>query len=106
MKPCIEYLELMNAVLDGEAAPVQHEALSAHLAQCPACAALYEDLKALREGSDALVTKAPEALKANVMSRIAAEGKASNVVAFAPKTKKKNARISGVFAICKGFIKV
>ena len=42
MKPCMEYLELMNAVLDGEATPVQHEALSAHLAQCPACAALYE----------------------------------------------------------------
>lgn len=109
MKPCMEYLELMNAVLDGEAAPVQHEALSAHLAQCPACAALYEDLKALREGSDALVIKAPNSLKASVMSRIAAESKPSNVMAFTSKAKKKNANrwrswgaMAAVFALVIG----
>lgn len=109
LKPCLEYLELMNAVLDGEATPVQHEALSAHLAQCPACAALYEDLKALREGSDALVTKAPETLKANVMSCIAAEAKHDHVVPFAPKAKKKAAKrwrswaaMAAVFALVIG----
>ena len=88
MKPCLAYLELMNAVLDGEATEFEVARLQAHLDTCPACAALYEDLKALRAGSDALVVPAPAGLTQAVLAQIKAES--TPKIAALPKKKKAN----------------
>lgn len=86
MKPCLEYLELMNAALDGEATDFELARLQAHLEICPACAALYEDLSALRAGSDALVVPAPAGLTDAVLAQIKAES--TPKLAVLPKKKK------------------
>ncbi len=72
MEACLEYLEWMNAVLDGEATEEERARLEAHLAGCPACAALYADLAALRAGAEALVVPAPEGLADSVMEQVRA----------------------------------
>ena len=46
---CTELETRLDAWLDGDLAPGEHEAVAAHLAGCPACAALHTDLVALRE---------------------------------------------------------
>lgn len=89
MRPCMDYLELMNAVLDGEATPVQEAELTAHLALCPACAALYEDLRALREGADGLVTQAPDGFAEAVMTQVRAEA-AQPKLKVLPKPRRKS----------------
>ena len=86
MKPCLDYLELMNAALDGEATEFELARLQAHLDTCPACAALYEDLSALRAGSDVLVVPAPAGLTDAVLAQIKAESKSKLTVL--PKKKK------------------
>lgn len=73
MKPCIHQLKRMNAVLDGEATPGEEAELTAHLTLCPPCAALFEDLKALREEADSLVTPAPDGFAEAVMAQVRAE---------------------------------
>lgn len=88
MEPCIDYLELMNAVLDGEAAPAQEAELTAHLALCPACAALYEDLRALREGADGLLVQAPAGFAGAVMEQVRAET-AQPKLKVLPKSRRK-----------------
>lgn len=98
MKPCLDYMELMNAVLDGEAAPAQEAELTAHLAVCPACAALYEDLKALREGAGALVVPAPEGFAGKVMEQVRAEAPNLRVL---PKKKRQPWRsVAAMAAVC------
>ena len=88
MRPCIDYLEHMNAVLDGEATPAQEAELTAHLALCPACASLYEDLRALREGADGLVTQAPDGFAEAVMAQVRAEA-AQPKLKVLPKPRRK-----------------
>lgn len=41
---CENALEAISAALDGELSPAQRAELDAHLASCPACAALFEEL--------------------------------------------------------------
>lgn len=67
---CEEALELMSAVLDGEATAQERAALEAHLATCPECAALYEalsDQSRLLRGLDCQV---PEGLSQRIMSQL------------------------------------
>lgn len=87
MRPCIDFLERMNAVLDGEAAPAQEAELTAHLAICPACAALYGDLRALREGADGLLVQAPDGFAGAVMERVRAEAAQPGLQAL-PKSRR------------------
>ena len=70
MEACLDYLELMHAVLDGEATPEEEKKLRDHLALCPPCAALFADLSALVEGADALTVAAPEGFAQGVMERV------------------------------------
>lgn len=70
MEACLDYLELMNAVLDGEATPEEEKNLRDHLALCPPCAALFADLSALVEGAGALTAAAPEGFAKGVMERV------------------------------------
>ncbi len=71
--PCLEYLEMMNAVLDGEASTEEEQALEGHLAGCSDCRALYADLSALHSGADALLTEAPSGFTGRVMAAVRAE---------------------------------
>ena len=88
MRPCIDFPEQMNAVLDGEATPAQEAELTAHLALCPACAALYEDLRALREGADGLLVQAPDGFAGAVMERVRAEAAQPRLKAL-PKSRRR-----------------
>lgn len=105
MELCDEYEALMSLVLDGEADPDQEAALSAHLARCPACAALFEELNVLHAGAEGLLVKAPESLKDNIMAALAAES------ARAPRQKARKrpaarwrsyAAMAAVFALAVG----
>jgi len=99
MKPCLEYLELMNAALDGEATDFELARLQAHLEICPACAALYEDLSALRAGSDALVVSAPAGLTDTVLAQIKAESK-PQLTALPKKKKNRWFPMVAAAAVC------
>lgn len=93
MEPCLQMLELMNAVLDGEATAAQKAQLNAHLEHCPACAALHEDLLALREGSDALLACAPDGFADRVMESVRS--------AAAPaKPRRRWKSIAAMAAVC------
>ena len=62
-----QYIELMSAALDGEIAPAERQALEAHLAVCPECAALWEDLRAQSAALRSLDCEVPEGLKARIL---------------------------------------
>ena len=100
MRPCIDYMELMNAVLDGEATPAQEAELTAHLTVCPPCAALFEDLKALREGADVLVAEAPAGFTAAVMEQVRAEGTQPRLRALPRKSRRTWRSVASVAAVC------
>ena len=74
---CEEALALISAGLDGALSPAEAQALEAHLANCPDCAALARTLEGLEEKLPTLAEPAPEGLKKGVMYRIdQATGKA------------------------------
>ena len=86
MAHCDEYLELISASLDGALSPAQQEALEAHLAQCPQCKALYEELSAVHSALAELPpVEVPAGLTGRIMDAVAAE----KVVPFAPAKPKK-----------------
>lgn len=70
MTDCARMHEYISARLDGELPPEQAEALSAHLAVCPACAALDSAMQALHSLCAGEAAVPPAALAPNVMRRI------------------------------------
>ena len=85
MAYCDEFIELISASLDGALSPVQQEKLDAHLAQCPECRALLEELTSLHTAfSDLPPVAFPENLHERIMKAVAAE----QVLPFAPPEKK------------------
>lgn len=92
---CGEYLELISANLDGALSPEELERLNAHLARCPECRALMDDLTALHQGLSALPgAQAPAGLTDRVMAAVAAD----NAVPMAPKKKSPSWRRWGAWA--------
>lgn len=86
MAHCDEYLELISASLDGALSPEEQEALTAHLASCPECQRLFDDLLSLRAAlRDLPPVEVPAGLKDRVMDAVAAEAEKTKVVPFAPK---------------------
>ena len=83
-----EYVELISAAVDGALSPAQQEKLEAHLALCPECRALYEELTALYA---ALLDLPPVEVPAGLTERIMAAVAAEQVLPFAPAEKKKPA---------------
>ena len=74
MAHCEDYIELISAGLDGALSPAEAEALNAHLAQCPDCRALYDDLAALHAGLAELPFAEPPAeLPERIMAAVSAE---------------------------------
>ena len=86
MAHCDEYSELISASLDGALSPAETEKLNAHLAQCPDCRALLEELSALHAAlSDLPPVEVPSGLTERIMAAVAAE----QVLPFAPPEQKK-----------------
>lgn len=86
MPHCDEYLELISAAVDGALSPAEQKKLESHLASCPECRALYEELTALHAAlSDLPPVEVPAGLTERIMDAVAAE----QVLPFAPAGKKK-----------------
>jgi anti-sigma factor RsiW len=73
MISCEHCEELMNARLDGELTPEDARLLDDHLAQCPACRKLNQDLTFLQEGLKSLAQDPPADLTAAVMAQLESE---------------------------------
>ena len=70
---CEQALEAMSARLDGELDAQQTQALEAHLAQCPECRRLFDELSRIDGAIPSLDAEAPEALTARVMEQVRRE---------------------------------
>ena len=70
-----QYIELMSAALDGEIAPAERQTLDAHLAVCPECAALWQELRTESAALRALDCEVPEELKAHILGSLPAQEK-------------------------------
>lgn len=65
---CEDYLEWMSAALDGELTGEERRALDAHLAACPRCAALFEELSAQSAALRSLDCEAPAGLRERILA--------------------------------------
>ena len=85
MKPvdCDKYLERLSAWLDGALTQEEERELSEHLARCPNCREMREQLSALRDGFGELEeSEAPEGFTQGVMERVRAEEKPKVIPLF------------------------
>lgn len=88
MAHCDESIELISAALDGALSPEEQARLEAHLAQCPACKALYEDLSMIHQNLlDLPPVEVPQGLTERIMDAVAAEAAQSKVVPL-PQPRK------------------
>lgn len=108
MRSCDEIVEWISASLDGQLTADEQEALNEHIAQCPACSALLDELRTLHEAAAKQEeVPAPAGFAAGVMSAIAADPaqeKPNNVIPFALRKAsrtvwKKWAVTAAVFAV-------
>ena len=94
MGSCDEILDLISAALDGPLSQAEQTALDAHLAVCPACSALFQELSALHTAASELEEiPAPEGFAAGVMARISAEAaqeQSDNVIPFPKKARRSH----------------
>lgn len=87
MAHCDEYIDLISAAIDGALSPVEQEKLDSHLASCPECRALYEELTALHAALSGLPpVEVPADLTEHIMDAVAAE----QVLPFAPTQAQKS----------------
>lgn len=70
---CDQALEAISAALDGELSDAEREELEAHLASCPACRALYDDLCAIQADALDSALEVPEGFHDRVMAAVAEE---------------------------------
>ena len=93
MRSCDEILELISAALDGALTADEQTELDEHLSRCPACSALFDELKRLREASaDLEDVPAPDGFAGRVMDAIAADPAqehSDNVVPFPAKKRSR-----------------
>lgn len=72
MAECKEYTHLISAALDGELTPQEQAELDAHLARCPQCRELMEQLSGLRQTLAQLpLVQPPPQLKDDIMAAVA-----------------------------------
>lgn len=88
MAHCDESIERISAALDGALSPEEQAKLEAHLAQCPECRALYEDLSKIHQSLlDLPPVEVPQGLAERIMDAVAAEAAQPKVVPL-PRPKK------------------
>ena len=92
MRSCDEVLELISAALDGPLTGAEQAALDEHLSRCPACSALFEELRGLHAAAAELDdVPAPAGFAGRVMDAIAAapaQEPSGHVVPFPGKKKR------------------
>ncbi len=74
---CEDYIERISAALDGELSPQEQAELDAHLAVCPECRRLRDELAALDRSLADCVAQVPEGFSRRVMDAVAAEAGAA-----------------------------
>ena len=93
MRSCDEIVELISASLDGELTADEQTVLDEHIAFCPACSALLDDLRALHTAASGWEeVAAPADFTRRVMDAVAAESTREtkdNVIPF-PSRKAKS----------------
>ena len=93
MRSCDEIVELISASLDGELTAAEQTALNEHIACCPACSALLDDLHTLHTAAAGWEeVPAPAGFTRRVMDAVAAESAREtkdNVIPF-PSGKAKS----------------
>lgn len=70
MENCIEYQERISALLDGALPEQERQTLLAHLAECPACQAYWDDQLAIQAALNTLEAEAPAGFADAVMARV------------------------------------
>lgn len=83
MRTCETMLDLISLRLDGELTPEQEQALAEHLASCPACRALADDLAGIRSVMSGMNVPTPAFIMEHVMERI--KGEEEKAVPFPAK---------------------
>lgn len=86
---CDKYLELMSAALDGELTAEDRRQLDSHLAVCPECAQLYQNLSGQTAALRELDCEVPADLKQRIMNNLPAQEKSETKikpVRWTPKT--------------------
>lgn len=101
---CEQYTVLLSQRMDGELPPAQAKELEAHLAVCPLCRALAEELSALTASlRDLDELEAPEGFVDNVMTRVRAESAGPKVIPFFRRPQVKAlAGLAACAALCVG----
>ncbi len=69
---CEQALERMSAALDGPLSPGERAELDGHLASCPSCAALFEEMRAQSQALRELDPPFPEGLRQKVLDSLPA----------------------------------
>ena len=82
MKDCLEYEELISALVDGEVSDKDRVRLKAHLETCPACAELFAAYRSMSKTVAAPEVEPPETLRDNVMRQVKGERRESRKVIF------------------------
>lgn len=101
---CEQYTTLLSQRMDGELSPAQAKELEAHLAVCPLCRALAEELSALTASlRDLDELEAPEGFVDNVMARVRAESAGPKVIPFFRRPQvKAMAGLAACAVLCVG----
>lgn len=94
---CEEAQVLLSAALDGALSPAERRALDAHLAQCPCCAALFEEMAGHSRALRDLTCEFPDDLHARILSNLPEQS--------APKRKKRTPWMRvGALAACMALV--
>lgn len=94
MRSCDEILDWISAALDGQLNADEQAALEEHLAHCPACSALYDDLRTLQAATvDIEEIPAPTGFAAAVMNAISTDPTQEQTDNVIPITQPQKARM-------------
>lgn len=86
MQECEAYLELIGGMLDDALTPEEQAKLEAHLAQCPDCRALVQDLQNL-SGDLSGLAPVPEGFADKVMERVSGQEQTAPARTAVPEQK-------------------
>ena len=103
---CDEISQLLSARLDGELTEEETAALEAHLAACPECRALSQQLEALRGAFSRLEdVSAPEGFARRVMEQISPEAEQPKVIPlFRRRWVKAAMGAAACLVLCVGLL--
>lgn len=100
---CQRYYELISQRLDGELTEDEQQELESHLAVCPSCRALDQQLSGLHESfSDLEEVPAPEGFAQGVMDRIRMEESKKVIPLFRRPQFKAAAGLAACLVLCAG----